>query len=77
MAPVRTGASVRENLSCHLAQAENIVEFAAGQQPAIGRDVGAVKLELEAAVKCQAESGILRFTRRHFHSRHPSSAVCR
>ena len=66
MAPVRTGASVRENLSCSLAQTENIVEFAAGQQSAVGRDFGAVKLELEAAVEHQSKRSVLRFTRCRF-----------
>ncbi len=75
MAPVRTGASVRENLSCHLAQAESIVEFAAGLQPAIGGDLGAVELELEATVEHQSKRSVLRFTRCRFHSRHPSPPI--
>jgi hypothetical protein len=45
-----------------LAQTEDIVEFATGKEPAIGRDFGAVELELKAAVERQAKSGVLRFT---------------
>ncbi len=75
MASVRAGAGVRQNLSSDLAQTEDIVEFAAGKQPAVGRDLGAVKFELEAAVKHQSKRSVLRFTRYHFHSRHPQSLV--
>src|SRR5215210_7125714 len=71
-APVRV--SVRTS-PADLAQTEDIVEFAAGQQPAVGRDLGAVELELEAAVEHQSQRSVLRFTGCHFHSRHPQSLV--
>jgi hypothetical protein len=34
---------VGKNICCHCAQAERIVEFADGEQPAIGRDLQAVE----------------------------------
>jgi hypothetical protein len=75
MASVRAGAGVREDISSGLAQTKDIVEFAAGQQTAIRRDLRSMELQLEATVEPQAKSGVLRFTRRRFHSSHPSSPV--
>src|SRR5689334_3082712 len=75
MASVRAGAGVRQNLSSGLAQTKGIVEFAAGQQTAIRRDLRSVELQLEATVERQAKYGDLWFTRRRFHSRHPQSLV--
>ena len=75
MASVRAGAGVRQHLSSGLAQTKGIVEFAAGKQPAIGRDLRSVELQLEATVERQPKINILRFTRRSFHSRHPVSTV--
>ena len=65
-APVRVG----QNVSSGLAQSKGIIKFAAGQQTAIRRDLRSVELQLETAVERQPKSGILRFTRRRFHSRH-------
>ena len=75
MASVRAGAGVREDISRGLAQTKDIVEFAAGQQTAIRRDLRSVELQLEAAVKRQPKINTLRFTRRSFHSRPPVSTV--
>src|SRR4051794_18819764 len=75
MASVRAGAGVRQYLSSGLAQTEGIVEFAAGQQAAIRRDLRSVELQLEAAVKCQAKSAVLCFTDPRFHSTLPLSPV--
>ena len=47
--------SVR-HLSSGLAQTKGVIEFAAGKQPAIGRDLRSVELQLEAAVKCQPKN---------------------
>src|SRR4051812_41136425 len=62
MASIRARASVRQHLSSDFAQTEDLAGFAAGQQPALGCDLGAVKLELEAAAKRQPEHSVLRFT---------------
>ena len=71
-APVRV--SVR-HLSSGLAQTKGIVEFAAGQQTTIGRDLRSVELQLETAVERQPKINTLRFTRRRFHSRYPLPTV--
>src|SRR3954471_5318996 len=75
MAPAPAGAGVREDISSGLAQTKDIVEFAAGQQTAISRDLRSVELQLETAVERQPKSSVLRFTQRRFHSRHLSSPV--
>jgi hypothetical protein len=49
VASVRAGAGVREDISSGLAQTKDIVEFAAGKQTAIGRDLRSVEFQLEAA----------------------------
>ena len=59
VASVRAGPGVRQDLSSGLAQAEGIIEFAAGEQPTIGRDLRSVELQLEAAVERDPKSGIL------------------
>jgi hypothetical protein len=75
MASVRAGAGVRQHLSSGLAQTKDIVEFAAGKQTTLGRDLRSVELQLETAVERQPKISTLRFTRRSFHSRYPSSTV--
>src|SRR4051794_811411 len=75
MASVRAGAGVRQHRSSGLAQTEDTVEFAAGKQTTIGRDLRSVKLQLEAAVKCQAKSAALCFTDSRFHSKPSQSPV--
>src|SRR4051812_30588343 len=75
MASVRAGAGVREDISSGLAQTKDIVEFAAGQQTAIRRDLRSVELQLETAVERQPKINTLRFTQRRFPSRHLSSPV--
>ena len=75
VASVRAGAGVRQNVSSGLAQTQGIVEFAAGQQTTIGRDLRSVELQLETAVERQPKISTLRFTHRRFHSRYPSSTV--
>ena len=75
MASVRAGAGVRQHLSSGLAQTKGIVEFAAGQQTTIGRDLRSVELQLETAVERQPKINTLRFTRRRFHSRYPLPTV--
>src|SRR3954451_20700673 len=73
MASVRTSTGVCQHISSGLAQTEEIIEFAAGKQTAIRRDLRSVELQLEATVKRQPKSSVLRFTRRRFRSAHLSS----
>src|SRR4051794_28897054 len=75
MASVRAGAGVRQHLSSGLAQTEDTVEFAAGQQTTTGRDLRSVELQLETAVERLPKINTLRFTRRRFHSRYPLPTV--
>ena len=67
VASVRAGAGVRQNVSSGLAQTKGIVEFAAGQQTTIGRDLGAVELQLQAGIERDPESGSVFFTRCTVH----------
>ena len=67
VASVRAGAGVRQNLSSGLAQTKGIVEFAAGQQTAIRRDLRAVELQLQAGIERDPESGSVFFTRCTVH----------
>ena len=46
MTTVRTGARVGQDLAGDVAQAKGMVEFTIGKEPGIGRDLGAVKLQL-------------------------------
>src|SRR3954469_4814013 len=75
MASVRAGAGVRQHLSSGLAQTKSVIEFAAGKQTTIGRDLRSVEFQLETAVERQPKINTLRFTQRRFPSRHLSSPV--
>jgi hypothetical protein len=59
-----------EGRCSHGGEAEDVVQFAVGEQAAVGGDPGAVELELQAAVEGDPQ-GLFRFTRR---VRHPVPA---
>ena len=45
-------------------QSEGIVKFPIGKKPSIGRDLGTVEFQLQAAVKTDPQRGLFAFTRR-------------
>jgi len=64
MTAVLAGASVGENLACHRAEAERVVEFPVREQTGVGGDYRSLKLEDQAAVEIELERLAVRFTRR-------------
>ena len=60
-AAVPAGAHVSKNISCHRAQAERIVEFAEGEQPANGRDLRAEEFQPDSLVDRQCDDGASTF----------------
>ncbi len=67
MAAIPPGARIGEHITSYCAETESIVEFAIGEQPSIGGNYRAMELKLQAAVKIEPESAIIRFTRRVLH----------
>jgi hypothetical protein len=64
---ILAGPGVGENLSSYVRQAEGIIEVPKGEQPSVGRHLRTVKLQFEAMVECDPESGTVCFTRRTIH----------
>jgi hypothetical protein len=77
MATILAGARVSQCFASRCAQSERIIEFAVREQTCIGCYNGAAKLHRHAAVKIDAKSIVLRFTRRVRHaSPDRSSKTC-
>jgi hypothetical protein len=68
-------ASVGQNITRHLGQAEYVVEFAIGERPGIGGHHGTAKLEHQSAVKIEPKSIRFRFTR-PWRYRRRKTATC-
>src|SRR5215831_4099907 len=77
MAAVLASARIGEHLTRQHGQPEHIVKFAIGEQPGIGGDHGAAKLEHQAAIKIEPDGIRFRFTRWVRHRRLPSSRISR
>src|SRR5262245_17773928 len=75
MAAVLASARIGEHLTRQHGQPEHIVKFAIGEQPGIGGDHGAAKLEHQAAIKIEPDDIRFRFTRWVRHRRLPSSRI--
>ena len=75
MATVLASARIGEHLTRQRGQPERIVKFAIGEQPGIGGDHGAAKLEHQAAVKIEPDGIRFRFTRWVRHRRLPPSRI--
>src|SRR6516225_11097186 len=75
MAAVLASARIGEHLTRQRGQPERIVKFAIGEQPTIGGDHGAAKLEHQAAVKIEPNSIRSRFTPWVGHGRLARSRV--
>jgi len=52
-----------------------VVKFAIGEQPGIGRDYGATKLQHQTAIKIELKCTRFRFTRWVRHRRLPQSQI--
>jgi hypothetical protein len=69
VATILACARISERVGSCVAQAENVIQLAIGQQPGVGRDRGAAKLEHQPAVKIEPQRTPVPFTRRVRHSR--------
>src|SRR5215208_3299850 len=69
VAAVLARPGIRKDLSGQVCQAESIIEVSKGEQASVGRDLGAVKFELQAEIERDPESGIAFFTRCTVHLR--------
>ena len=61
MPAILAGARIGEHVTTRVAQAHRVIQSAIGQQPGIGGDRGAAKLEHQPAVKIEPQPPI-RFT---------------
>src|SRR6266446_9933298 len=77
MAAVLASARIGEHLTSQRGQPKRIVKFAIGEQPGIGGDHEAAKLEHQAAVKIEPDGIGFRFTRWVRHRRLPPSRISR
>src|SRR5262249_35851747 len=77
MAAVLASARIGEHLTRQRGQPERIVKFAIGEQPGIGRDHGATKLEHQAAIKIEPDGIRFRFARWVCYRRLPASRISR
>jgi hypothetical protein len=68
VAAVLAGPGVGKDTPGELGQAEGIVQFPKGEQPGIGRDLGAVEFQLEPAIEPELDRGFSRFTRWMSHA---------
>ena len=64
VATVLSTTSVRECVPGNLGQSESIIQFPARQQSSVGRDLGTVELQLQAAVEIQPQWLAFGITRR-------------
>ncbi len=60
VATVPAGPAVGQHLPGHLGQAEGIIEFTEGEQPGVGRDLGTVEFQLQAAVESDPKISMAR-----------------
>ena len=69
MATVLAGARVGQRIGTRVGQAQRVIQLAIGQQPGIGGDRGAAKLQHQTTVEIEPQSAPVRFTRRVRHRR--------
>jgi hypothetical protein len=67
VATVLAGARVRQSIGTPVGQAQLIIQLAVSQQPGIGGDRGAAKLQQQTATEIRPQSAVVRFTRRVPH----------
>ena len=77
MLSVLAGARLRQSLATACGQSEHVVQFAIGQQSAIGGDHRTAKLKHQTAVEIEPQRLALRFTRRVRHGRPFRSTIRR
>ena len=58
---------VAENIPGHLGKFESVIEFSIGKKTSVRGDLGAVELQLQAAVKIDPKAPLFRFTHRVRH----------
>ena len=64
VAAILARSGIGKSLSGQVRQAEGIIEVPNGEQPSVGRHLRTVKLQFEAMVECDPQSGTVCFTRR-------------
>jgi hypothetical protein len=67
VATILAGACIGEHVATRVGQAQRVIQLAVGQQPDIGGDRGAAKLEHQPAVKIEPQRLAARSTRRVRH----------
>ena len=72
---VLAGARISQPIGTRVGQVERVIQFAVSQQPGIGRDRGAAKLQEQTTVEIQPQSALIRFTRRVPHRRPDQSSI--
>ncbi len=55
---------LRKNPERGFGWAQNLVQFAVGQEPSVGRSLAAVKFQLQEAIEIDAQMRLSGFTRR-------------
>jgi hypothetical protein len=75
MTTILASSRIGEHLTSQAGQAEHVVEFAIGEQPGIGGDDRAAKLQGQAAVKIETKCTRFRFTRSVRHRDLPQSQI--
>jgi hypothetical protein len=61
---VLAGACIRQRIGRRVGQAQRVVQLVVRQQPGIGGDRGAAKLQHQLTVEIEPQSALIRFTRR-------------
>src|SRR5271170_7052471 len=69
MAAVPAGARIGKHIGTRVGQAQRVIQLAIGQQPGIGSDHAAAKLENQTPVEIEPQRTPVRFTRRVRHRR--------
>ncbi len=60
---------VAENIPGHLGKLESVIEFSVGKKTSVSGDLGAVELQLQAAVEIDPMASLFSFTHRVCHIR--------
>ena len=75
MATVLAGPRIRQPFGTPVSEAKGVLQLAVSQQPAIGGDGGAPKLQQQTTVEIEPQSAPIRFTHRVPHCRPVRSPI--
>jgi hypothetical protein len=71
VADVPAAPTIAEDPRGEIRETENVIQFAIGEQAAVGRDASTVELELDPAIENGLQSGVFAYT---LHVRHCRAA---